>query len=61
MSTALSAIASEQAKPTEKTLKKIKQFLHYATTNLDTIIMYQANNMILTAHSNASYLSEPKV
>ena len=60
MLTALSEIVSEQAKLTEKTFTKIKQFLDYPTTNPDAIIMYQASNMILAAHSNALYLSEPK-
>ena len=60
MLTALIAIASEQKKPTENTLKKIKQFLDYATTNSDAIITYHISNMIQAAQSYASYLSEPK-
>ena len=59
MLTALSALASKQAIPTEKTFMKVKRFLHYAT-NPDTIITYQASNMVLGVHSNASYLSEFK-
>ena len=55
--TALGAIASKQAKPTKNTLKKIMQFLDYSATNPKAIIMYQDSNMILAAHSNASYLS----
>ena len=39
---------------------KVKQFLNYATTNPDTIIMYLASNTVLALHSNASYLIEPK-
>ena len=31
--TALSDIASEQSKPTEKTMKRVKQFLDYMHTN----------------------------
>ena len=58
---ALSAIASEQAAPTENTLKKIKQFLlNYAATNPNAIIMYRASDIILTAYSDTSYLSKPK-
>ena len=60
MLAALSAIVSEQAKPTENTLMKVKQFLEYVATNLEAIIKYQASNMILATHSNTSYLSEPK-
>ena len=46
----------KKATPTEQ----IKQFLDYAATNPDAILTYQASDMILIAHSNASYLSEPK-
>ena len=56
----LSSIDNEQAKPTKNPLKKILRFLNYATTNPDAIITYPASNMILAAHSNAFYLSEPK-
>ena len=41
---ALSAIASEPAKPTKNTLKKVMQFLDYAATNPKAIIMYQASS-----------------
>lgn len=58
MLVALSAIALEQAKPTEKTLHKVKQFLDYAASNPDAILMYQASNMVLTVHSNTSYLNK---
>ena len=34
----------------------MKQFLNYAATNSDRIIMYQASDMILAAHSDALYL-----
>jgi hypothetical protein len=42
----------------QNTKKLVHQFLDYATTHPDTIITYQASNMVLTGHSNASYLSE---
>ena len=60
MLVALSAIASEQATPTEKTLQKIKQFLDYAASQEDAILTYHASNMVLAVHSDASYLSEKK-
>ncbi len=60
MSTPLSAPASEQASPTELTMKKCLQFLNYAATKNNAILTYKASNMILAIHSNASYLSEPK-
>ena len=58
--TALSFPATQQANPTQNTLQHITRFLDYAMTHQDAIITYQASNMILAAHSNASYLSETK-
>ena len=58
--TALSAIAGEQAKPTEKTLKRVKQFLDYMWTHPDARIRFRASDMVLNVHSDASYLSAPK-
>jgi hypothetical protein len=60
MLTLLSAIASGQAAPTEKTIQKCLHFLDYAASQEDTIVTYQASNMRLAIHSDASYLSEPK-
>jgi hypothetical protein len=59
MLTSLSAIASTQAKPTKEKMIKMHAFLDYAT-HQDAIITYQASNMALAVHSDASYLSEPK-
>ena len=55
---ALSAIASEQSKPTENTMKKTKQFLDYAATHPNAILTFRRSNMKLAIHSDASYLSE---
>ena len=60
MLTALSAIASEQSTPTEKTMQKIKFFLDYAASHPNAILTYRKSDMILAVHSDASYLSEPK-
>ena len=60
MLTALSAIASAQAEPTEDTMTRCKQFLDYAATHQDAIITYKKSDMVLVVHSDASYLSEPK-
>jgi hypothetical protein len=60
MFTALSAIASAQAEPTEETMERCKLFLDYAATHQDAIITYHASDMVLVVHSDASYLSEPK-
>ena len=68
MLTALSALASEQAHPTEATMRKCKQFLmrkckqflDYAASQEEAVLTYKASDMILAIHSDASYLSEPK-
>jgi hypothetical protein len=60
MLTVLSSIASNQAEPTEETMNNIKLFLDYAASHQDAILTYQASDMVLIVHSDASYLSEPK-
>jgi len=57
---ALGSLASQQANPTEDTMKKVRQFLDYALCNPDAIVTYRASNMVLAVHSDASYLSESK-
>jgi hypothetical protein len=57
MLTTLGSIATQQANPTEDTISKVKQFLDFAATHPDAIVTYQASNMVLAAHSDASYLS----
>ena len=56
--TALSSIATEQAKPTQETMKKVKQLLDYCATQEEAIITYNASKMILAIHSNAGYCNE---
>jgi hypothetical protein len=58
MLTALGSIAIQQANPTKNTMITIKQFLDYAYTHPNAIVTYQASDMVLAAHSNASYLLE---
>ncbi len=60
MLTVLSSLASKQAAPTERMMQKCLQFLDYPASQEDTIVTYQASNMRLAIHRNASYLSEPK-
>ena len=60
MLVALSTIASQQANPTEETMRKTLQFLDYVATHPDAILTYSASNMVLNVHSDASYLIEPK-
>ncbi len=56
---ALSAIASQQALPTEDTRNRVNQFLDYMATHPNAKIQYCTSNMVLNVHSNASYLSAP--
>lgn len=60
MLAALGSIASQQAKPTQKTMEKVKQFLDYAATHPEAVITYRASDMVLAGHSDASYLSETR-
>ena len=60
MLTALSAIASEQASPTENTIRKARKFTDYAATPPDAILAHRKSDMLLAVYINASYLSGPK-
>ena len=60
MLVALSAIAADQATPTERTLEKALYFLDYVARHPDAIITFKKSSMILAIHSDASYLTEPK-
>ena len=57
---ALSSIASEQTKGTERTLEKAYQVLDYLALHPDAVVRFRASDMVLNIHSDASYLSEPK-
>jgi hypothetical protein len=57
--TTLSAIGAQQAKATENTAKAVHQLLDYVATYPSDGITYRASNMILAAHSDASFLTEP--
>ena len=56
----ISAIASQSANPTEETMKHTKQLLDYVASQDEAVLTYNASEMKLAAHSDASYLSEPK-
>ena len=60
MLTALGTLATQQANPTENTMKNVKQFLDYASSHQDAMVTYRASDMVLAVHSDASYLSERK-
>jgi hypothetical protein len=61
MLTSLSTLASKQAAPTEATMEKCLRFFDYAASQEDTILTYRSSNLVLVIHSDASYLSKPKV
>jgi hypothetical protein len=56
----ISAIGASQASATESTLNEINKLLDYCTTYPSDGITYRASNMVLAAHSDASFLSESK-
>jgi hypothetical protein len=60
MLAALGSIATQQVNPTENTMKKVRQFLDYASTHPDAFVTYRVSDTVLTNHSDASYLSESK-
>lgn len=52
----LGSLAVEQANPTERTMQKCKQFLDYAASQEDAVIMYPKSDMVLAIHSDLSEL-----
>jgi hypothetical protein len=57
---ALSSITSKQTRGMTNTMAKAKQLLDYLTMHPDTTIWFQASDMVLNVHSDASYLLEMK-
>ena len=57
---ALSTIAAQQSTATEATAEACIDLLNYAASHPDAIVEYQASDMVLHIHSDASYLSEAK-
>eukprot|EP00804_Cyclotella_cryptica_P019034 CCRYP_014448-RA/>CCRYP_014448-RA protein AED:0.34 eAED:0.34 QI:0/0/0/1/1/1/3/0/481 len=60
MLAALGSLAAQQAHPTQTTMSYVQHFLDYATSHPDAMVTYQSSDMVLAAHSDASYLSETK-
>ena len=56
--TPISALSAQQAKPTQSTMKRVKQFLNFAATQEPAVTTYCASDMVLAVHSNAGYLNE---
>jgi hypothetical protein len=55
---ALSSLATEQARPTMKTVKTVKQLLDNCATQEEAIITFLASKMILCIHSNMGYCNK---
>jgi hypothetical protein len=55
----LSAIASEQTKGMEHTMEKAYQVLEYLATHSNTMLQFQASDMVMNIHSNALLLTKP--
>ncbi len=55
--TTISALSAQQAKPMQSTMKRVKQFLDYATTQEPAVTTYRASDMVLAIHSDAGYLN----
>jgi hypothetical protein len=56
----ISAIASQSANPTEKTLELTNHLLDDLGTQEEVILTYNPSKMVLAAHRNASYLSKQR-
>ena len=54
---ALVSISTQQAAPTENTMKLVKNIINYAATHPNAIITYHASDMFLSTHNDASYIS----
>jgi hypothetical protein len=52
---AISAIATEQANPSEKTRETKEQLLDYCATQDKAVLAYKVSKMILAVHSDAGY------
>ena len=57
--TPISAIAAQQANPTETTMAQAKQLLDYVASQEEAVLTFSASEMKLAVHSDAGYLNEP--
>ena len=53
----LSAVAAEQANPTERTMQRLQNIFQYMHTNPNSIIQFRASDMVHNIHSDASYIT----
>ena len=54
----ISALAAQQAKPMQSTMKRVQHFLDYAATQEPAVRTYRASDMVLAIHSDARYLNK---
>ena len=59
MEQTLSSIAGRQSNATQQLRDEVVQFLDYCATHPDAKVRFHASDMLLTLHSDGSYLSEP--
>jgi hypothetical protein len=57
---AIGTIATQQATPTQATMRDLTQLLNYCATHPNAIVRYTKSDMHLWVESDASYLSETK-
>ena len=56
----LNTIASQQENATARTAELVTHLLNYCETHPNAVVTYDASDMILHIHTDASFLSEPK-
>jgi hypothetical protein len=61
LTVALSTLTSQLFKATETAMSGVNHLLDYCSTHPEAYIQYHASDMQLKIHSDASYISEPKV
>ena len=54
------AITSQSSKPTKETLEHTLSLLNYLVTQEEAALTYNARDMVLAVHRDASYLSKPQ-
>ncbi len=59
--TALSSLATEQAKSMQKTMEKVKKLLEYCASQEEAKITYNKSKMILVVYNDAGYCNERKL
>ena len=61
MLTSLGSITTQQASPTKNKMTNITQFLDYAASHPDVIIIYNTIKIFLAGHCDASYILGKKL